>query len=524
MKRDLLWLTALALVARSVAALLVPHPPYTDPAYYVLVADRLADGFGFTVPVLWSFLEVGGSLPSSPALPVASNGHWMPMTSLLSVPFIWALEPVIGAWRAAQVPFVILSTALVPFTYWVGWELWRSRLVARMAGILAVLAGPFLIYYPQVNNIAAFGAFGAGAVWCCIRSVSSTSPGWLPGAGVLAGLATLTRVDGLLLAVPILVAWWLGRRSAVPLLLAALAFVVVMAPWLVRNLAVFGSPFPSAGGHTLWITTYNQQFSILADPSVASHLAAGLGTVVGARLATWVELAGRVTVLLGGIFVLPFVYGLWVERRRRELAPFVAYFATVFVVMGLVFTFHAPHGAFYHSAGAWLPFALPLAVASVPGLADAAGRWWRFLRRPATHRFLLVAGVVGAAVLSLAGSAVVYRGWAVSQARLESAAGFLASAAEPGDRVMAYDPARLYELVPLEGVPPPFDPFAVVDRVVDAYDVRWVVVTLAADDERDPLGLWDGAAGRDIRGEAPSFLPSLPTFEAPGVRVYEVGE
>ena len=79
--------------------------------------------------------------------------------------------------------------------------------------------------------------------------------------------------------------------------------------------------------------------------------------------------------------------------------------------MGLVFTFHAPKGAFYHSAGAWLPFALPLAVASLPGLCNGAGRWWPFLRRPATHRFLLVAGLVGAAVLSLVGSAVIVGQW-----------------------------------------------------------------------------------------------------------------
>lgn len=526
MRRDLLWLTGLALAARLAAAWLVDYPPYTDAAYYLLTGDRLADGLGFTTPVLWSFLEVGGRLPADPALPVPSHGHWMPLTSIVAAAGIWAFEGILGTWRAAQLPFVLLSTALVPVTYLVSRELWPSRGVAVAAALLAVLAGPFLVYYPQVNNIAVFGVAGAAAVWCSIRAVRSSGRAgwWLIAAGMCAGLAGLTRIDGLLLLVAPVVAWWVRRpRPSVAWVVGALAaFALVMAPWWLRNLDVFGSAFPSAGGHTLWITTYNQQFSIAADPDPGSYLAWGLPNIIGSKLATWAELFGRVAVLLGGLFVLPLAWGLWAERRRAELAPFLAYFAVVFVAMGLVFTFHAPKGAFYHSAGAWLPFALPLAVASLPGAATAAARWWPFLRRPATHRFLVVAGLVGAAVLSIVGSAVVFVQWSSAHDRLASAATFLRMTAAPGDRVMAYDPAALHAAVPLQGVAPPFDPFAVIDEVVDTYDVRWVVVTLAAGEDRDPLGLWDGAAATDSTGGHPSFLPAEPAFSAPGVRVYEV--
>ena len=525
MRRDLLWLTALALVARVVAAWLVDHPPYTDPAYYLLTGDRLADGLGFTTPVLWSFLEVGGRLPADPVLPVPSHGHWMPLTSMVAAAGIAVFEPILGTWRAAQLPFVLLSTALVPVTYLVSRELWPSRGVAVAAALLAILAGPFLVYYPQVNNIAVFGAAGAAAVWCSMRAVRAASPGWwLVAAGACAGAAELTRVDGLLLLVAPLVAWWVRRpRTSVAWPVAALAaFALVMTPWWLRNLAEFGAAFPSAGGHTLWITTYNQQFSITADPSPGAYLASGPATVIGARLATWVELAGRTTVLLGGLFVLPFVYGLWAERRRTELAPFVAYFVVVFVAMGLVFTFHAPKGAFYHSAAAWLPFGLPLAVASLPASATAAGRWWPFLRRPQTHRFMLVAGLMGAGALSLVGSAVLLAQWSVGHERLVAAAQFLDANAQAGDRMMAYDPAALHAEVSRDGVAPPFDPFVTVGEVVRAYGVDWVVVTLAAGEMRDPLGLWDGQDATDSTGAHPTFLPEEPTFSAPGVRVYRV--
>jgi 4-amino-4-deoxy-L-arabinose transferase-like glycosyltransferase len=413
----------------------------------------------------------------------------------------------------------------VPFTYLVSRELWPGRGVAVAAALLAILAGPFLVYYPQVNNIAVFGAAGAVALWCSLRAVRSGQPGlWLLGAGVAAGLAELARVDGLLLLVAPAVAWWVRRPrvSLAWLAAAAVGFALVMAPWWARNLAEFGSAFPSAGGHTLWITTYNQQFSIAAEPSPGQYLAWGVPNIIGSKVAAWVELAGRGAVLLGGLFVLPFAWGLWAERRRAELAPFLAYLVVVFAVMGLVFTFHAPKGAFYHSAAAWLPFALPLAVASLPGLANWVGRWWPFLRRPQTHRFLLVTGLAGATALSGIGSAVVLRQWSVAHEHRVAAAQLLRANTEPGDRVMAYDPAALHAEVPMEGVAPPFDPFVTVAEVVRAYDVRWVVVTLGAGETRDPLGLWQGAAATDSTGAHPTFLGEEPTLSAPGVRIYEV--
>jgi 4-amino-4-deoxy-L-arabinose transferase-like glycosyltransferase len=522
---DVVVLLALALVTRTVAALLVDYPPYTDPAYYLAVAERLADGQGFTTPVLWSFLEVGGRLPADPVLPVASNGHWMPLTSIVAAASMAVFEPLLGAWRAAQLPFVLLSAALVPFTYMVGWELWHSRTVALSAAVLALLAGPFLVLYPQVNNIAVFGAAGAGAVWCAIRVIRAQRPfWWLVASGALAGVATLARVDGLLLVVAAATAWWVrpGQRSLGAGLASALALLLVIAPWLVRDMATFGAAFPSAGGHTLWITTYNQQFSILTDPSPSSYLAWGVPNILLSKLATWGELLGRVAVLMGGLFILPFGYGLWTQRHHRELAPFLAYFAVVFVAMGLVFTFHAPKGAFYHSAAAWLPFAFPLAAASLPGASTAAGRWWPFLRRSATHRFLMVAGLAGAIGLSLAGSAVLLGQWSTAHGRLADAAGFLRGRGATADRVLSYDPAALHALSGNPGVAPPFDPFPIIGQVVEAYDIRWVVVTLQGDEARDPLGLWEGAAGTDSEGNHPAFLPAEPAFEAPGVRVYEV--
>ena len=523
---DLAVLTLLALIARIGAAALVDYAPYTDPAYYSLVAERLATGQGFSVPVIWSFLEVGSRIPSQAVLPVASSGHWMPLTSVVAAAFMAILGPT---WRAGQVPMVLLSTLLVPLTYQVGWELWRQRSVALLGGILAIFAGPLLLYYPTIENFAVFGVAGALALYAATRAVTSARPGpWLVASGLFAGLATLARVDGLLLVVAPAIAWLVLRGWRSPALWAwgvasALVFAAILAPWLVRNAAVFGSPFPSAGGHTLWITSYNEQFSIGHPVDAAHYVAWGWGNIIGSKVSSWIDILGRTAVLMGGTFFLTFIPGLWIYRRRPELLPFIGYWVVMVLVMGAIFTFHAPRGAFYHSAPAWLPFALPMAVAALPPVASTAGRLWAFLRRPQTHRFLAVVATAGAIVLSLVGSGVIYGQWDRSHRLDLAAASFLERRAATHDVVMYSDPATLALLSGNPGVAAPFDPFRVVREVIAAYHVRWVVVQLAPGEATDPLNFWPGASAIDSKGDRATFLADKPSFEVPGeLRIYQV--
>ena len=529
--QDVLLLTLIALLARVVGGLLVGWPPYTDPGYYTLVATRLADGFGFTVPVLWSFLEVGGTIPADPTLPVASNGHWMPLTSIVAA----ASMAIFGSdYRAGQVPMILLSTALVPATYLIGIRFWRQRFVAMAGALLAVFAGPLLVMYPTIDNFAVFGVVGCAAIWLACEAVEARRPlPWLIGSGAMVGLATLARVDGLLLAVAPMTAWTLIVRrrglSEWPLLIgmgaaSLAAFAVVVAPWALRNLAEFGAALPSAGGHTLWITQYNEQFSVGHEPSIGDYLNWGIGPIVASKVVSWGELLGRTAVLLGGIFVIPFLAGLWRERRRGDLAPFLAYFVVMFIAMGLIFTFHAPKGAFYHSAPAWLPFAFPLAVASLAPVSSAVGRYWRFLRRPQTHRFLVVAGLAGAVFLSLIGSAILYQQWSASRERELAAASFLASSGRSEDVIMYSDPASMALLSGNPGIAGPFDGYLIQERIIREYGVEWVVVTIRPGEETDPLGFWKGGLARDASGVPATFLADEPAFEAEGVRIFRVLE
>jgi hypothetical protein len=530
--RDLLLLAAVALVVRAIAAIVVPWPPFTDPAYYSLIAQRLVEGQGFTTPVLWSFLEVGSHIPDPAALPVPSNGHWMPLTSIVAAA---SMATFGSTYAAGTIPLVILSALLVPMTYQVTWEVSGSRWTSVVAAVLALFAGPLLIMYPTTDNFAVFGVTGAASLYCSTRAVRATGPGpWLVAGGAFAGLATLARIDGALLTAGLATAWFVrrgwspwrathsGGASVAWGAASAGAFVAILAPWLWRNVSTFGTPLPSTGGHTLWITTYNEQFSIGHEVSLSSYLDWGLLNIVASKVTAASELIGRTGVLLGGIFLIFFVAGFWRARRRPDLAPFTVYFAVMFAAMTLLFSFHAPKGAFYHSAPAWLPWAFALAADGVAPACDWAGRWWRFLRRPATHRFITVAGVVGAMVLSVVGSAILYAQWDRSRMRDLEAAAFLNANAAQSDVFMSSDPASIHPLTGNPGVAAPFDPYRVIADVVEAYDVRWIIVTRPGPGETDPLGLWDGAKSRDSEGKHPEFLPDEPAFEGDDVRVFRV--
>lgn len=530
-RRDVLALTAVALLVRAAASVLVDDPPYLDPAYYELVARRLVAGDGFTTPALWSFLEVGGRLPADASLPVPSNAHWMPLTSIVAAASMALLGP---SRLAAELPMILAGAALVPLTMIVAWELWGSRRTALLSGILAIFAGPMLVYVPTVDSFAIFGLGGFAALYGSRRVLGPGGDArWMAVAGAGVGLAAMTRIDGTLLAVAPAVAWLIRRRvgpwrvDLPPLswgwaIACGAVAVAIVLPWLMRQQGVFGTPLPSAGGHTLWITTFNEQFSIGHPVGPQSYFALGWPAIIGQKLESWGLLIGRTAVLLGGTFLFPFAYGLWRERRRAELAPFLVYFLVLFLVMGGLFTLHAPMGAWYHSAWAWLPFAIPLAVGAFVPAAAAIGRWLPIFSRARNQRFLLSAATVGALALSLVGSASLVRSWTAAGQRIEVAAAYLAEQASPTDIVMHVNAPAIALATGLRAIAAPFDPYAVIEEVVRAYEVDWVVVERTPGAETDPLQLWEGADAVDPSGASPDFLPAAPAFDSSEVRIYEV--
>jgi 4-amino-4-deoxy-L-arabinose transferase-like glycosyltransferase len=176
-----------------------------------------------------------------------------------------AAEPLpVGRWTAGRLLQAALGTVVVALT---------GALAAALCGSGAGLAALALaaVFLPLVLDGATliseplFVALELGAVLASLRQRGA--PGrlrWAVAAGVLVGLAGLTRANGLVLALPLLALVWsvdprTGRRSPLAPVALAVAALAVTAPWTIRNAHVLHAfvPVSTQSGTTL-LGTYNE--------------------------------------------------------------------------------------------------------------------------------------------------------------------------------------------------------------------------------------------------------------------------
>jgi hypothetical protein len=185
--------------------------------------------------------------------------------------------------------------------------------------------------------------------------------------GLLAGLMTLSRTDGLLwLGVAFLFATWQAPKTslsgmvksiAFPMLLALLGFMLIMAPWYVRNFNTYGSIMTPGGSRALWLENYDQTF--IYPPSLLTPealLSSGWQEIITVRLkALWQNFVSAFAAH-GAIILFPFIVaGIYAYRRDPlvKLAGFA--WLILFSVMTFLFPFAGARGAFFHAGAAFQP-------------------------------------------------------------------------------------------------------------------------------------------------------------------------
>jgi 4-amino-4-deoxy-L-arabinose transferase-like glycosyltransferase len=489
--RTAVLLFLLALGVRLVLVAGFSDPAYPDSFYYVDVARSLASGHGFSVDFIWIFAEVGGTLPANPILPIASNGHWMPLASLVQVPFIWLMGPTA---LASALPFAFCGALAGPIARGIALEAGASRRIALGAGILAAvpaLATPFLA---QPDNFGLYEPLVAAALWMAARGLKGNARSYVL-AGLLVGVATLARNDGVLVgaAVGLAFLWdrWRAWRSggsrlpAIPVWAAVACaglFVLVVAPWVARQLAVFGTISPStASGKVLFIRNIGEWNSITTPATLQHLLGEGLGPLLASRIDGLLAAITIFSILVGGILLAPFmVIGAWRRRRSPDFGPFLTYTAILFAFSALISAVHVPGGTFIHSAIALAPGAYVLALEGIDGCVAWVAARRRTWDRAAAERVFTSAAVGFAVVAGIAGSITTQAVWAGRRADFQSVGAALDTAGAPAtDRVMSIDASGTRYWTGHGGVVLVNDPLATVEQVANAYKVRWLVVNRA---------------------------------------------
>jgi hypothetical protein len=393
-RRDLIILFALSLIFRVTMAEWISQPWYLDAAYYFDVAKNLASGHGFIEDFIFTYLTPATSVVHP------SNFYWMPLTSIIIAPFL-ALFGI--SWHIAQIPIILLSIPLPLFTYWIGWDIFRSRRYALAMGFFMLLGGyTYPFFFVATDSLALYS-------WVSLLALVGMYQGWrghpwrFACAGIAIGLAHLTRQDGILL-LPVGCFIWLCSQTKhkghflwqssehtelhpIPwqALLGMLGlYLLTMAPWFMRNIVLVGSPIPTGAATTIWLTNYADFFSFHKTISLQTYLSWGWHNILWSKVET---LTGHF-LLLNAIVYIPFGFvmlGMWVERKRAELLPFLLYLILMYSILALIFTIPSTHGTFFHSLVALVPFLYAWAITGIDTTVSYISKQLA-KRHPYTHK------------------------------------------------------------------------------------------------------------------------------------------
>lgn len=262
----ILWLVllfGLAVWVRMFAAQHRTSAGHGDVAAYYHVSQNLYAGRGFVQDFIADFLQDPQSVPTP------SNTWWLPLPSILGwLGMVAAGEPTFVAAKRAM---ILVASLVVLVCYFAGLVLLRSRAGALACGILGV---GFHLYLDQPTVTLSHGpysVFAAAALLCVIAY--PRHPRVLPWFGLCFGLTYLCRGDSQVLVVSLGVTLlamhlllrprrpipWRGVGGAVAL------FLLVVAPWWVRNARVLGEIMPSGVKKVTWARNYEEWFS---DPEL----------------------------------------------------------------------------------------------------------------------------------------------------------------------------------------------------------------------------------------------------------------
>jgi 4-amino-4-deoxy-L-arabinose transferase-like glycosyltransferase len=226
-------IVAIALIVRVAVVIATPaFAPAADAADFDRIATSLADH---------------GRFPSSTMAarggPTAFRPPLLPLT-LAAVYKLVGTSDAKARWTAGRVLEAVLGAIAVLLICLIGIRV-LGRTAGLLAGVIAALYPPLVLVGSSLLAESVFIPLMLGGVWAALNARAGAHRlRWAIVSGVLVGLASLARANGIVLLVPVwFLVWELRPRWSWPSLQAPLAMlaatVVTLIPWTVRDISVF---------------------------------------------------------------------------------------------------------------------------------------------------------------------------------------------------------------------------------------------------------------------------------------------
>ena len=419
-------------------------------------------------------------------------------------------------YQAGRLGFIFLAGLVPVVTGALAFNFSKRRDLALISGLLAVFSIYYVPFLPVPDNYDPYLILG-GLFFLTLGSRKNFSYFVL---GVLAGLLTLARSDGLMwFGLTLLVIVWrygadkhLGT-ALMAFFMAVGGFILIMGPWFWRIYSIYGTPIAPGGGRLLWLKTYDETFIYPANQlTVQAWLSTGWVNIFSNRLAALKWNFLNTLAAQGGIFMFPLILiGLWDYRKdERVRLGMLAWFGLL-IVMTLIFPYAGSRGGFFHSGAALQSLWWTLAPLGLETVVTTARK--RNLFNPDAFK-IFRAALVGIAVLMTAViiSIRVLPGWGEGEQNYPKVEAYLQQyGIQSADIIMVRNPPGYFLMTGQPAIVVPYGDEATLFSVATRYHAKYVILEAA------------GAAGPiksiyDNKQSQHFYFMS----EIDGTRIYEV--
>jgi 4-amino-4-deoxy-L-arabinose transferase-like glycosyltransferase len=352
----------LAAITRILFAAVSEHPGHGDSAYYLTLAQNIADGRGLVIDYIWNFLH------HYPNLTHPAGDYWMPLTSIIISPFILLFAKSLFA---SLLPSIIFGLILSLITYRIAAFYFESRSVACWSAIFILFVPALFNFSLLTDSTIYYALFVALGLYLMARGISR--PRYLLLSAVCAGLAQMTRQDGVLLILTLIflvvIAKYSWRRKILYLATSIVVYIVILIPLFAINLHYYGILLITGSAKTIYLTNYEDLYSYSKHLTLDNYLAWGIKNIIYSKLnmllhniKTTLAISGWFILPLIGLGVIGMVSRLFKKNNWMILLPPTLFYIILLFFHSFVATSISVYGSFQRSVMALVPFFIIFAV------------------------------------------------------------------------------------------------------------------------------------------------------------------